>query len=282
MSTAFHPQTDGQTERMNRILEDYLRRYVCDSQEKWVELLPVAEFAINNSVHESTKVTPFYLNKGFHPRTPMNATEGLDHDTISVTEGSAPAAAAFADRMANVLKDAKQHLRAAQDRQKAYADKSRRDLEFEVGQRVLLSSKNLMNRVRGSRKLLPRWLGPFTVLARIGQVAYRLDLPKTMQCHDVFHISLLRAYRDSGRVQPPPVPEFVDGHLEFEVERIVDHRVVRSGRRSRVEYLVRWLGYSSDYDSWEPQSSMSNCQELVAAYEDSALRVQRLHQNSKK
>ena len=281
-STAFHPQSDGQTERMNRILQDYLRRYVGGLVSSWSDLLPMAELAINSAVQESTKYSPFFLNYGRHPRHPFELAEafGQGGRPLEVGDrlaGSAPAVNAFAGHLAKTWKDARQHLLAAQDRQKALADGKRTDLTLQIGQQVLLSTKNLMTRVVGGHKMLPRWVGPFTVLECIGEVAYRLDLPGTMRCHTVFHISLLKVYKPSGRVQPPPPLLFEDGQLEFEVQRILDHRTrqVRPNGAGRItEYLIRWAGYSADYDSWEPQTNLSNCQDLVAAYEDYALQAQ--------
>jgi len=273
LSSAYHPQTDGQTERMNRILEDYLRRYVGQDQSSWGDLLPIAEFAINTSVQESTKYTPFFLNNGRHARGPLDspAVKSLSPDEA---DRSGPAVKDFITGMQEALKEAKKNLLAAQSRQKAQADKARRDESFQPGQKVLLSSRNLQLKATKSRKLVPKWLGPFTVLERISSVAYRLDLPAVMRCHDVFHASLLKQYTQNGNVQPPPVPEMIDGHLEFEVERILDHRVVQiARRRSEVQYLIRWLGYGREYDSWEPQANLTNCQDIVAAYEDHVMRA---------
>lgn len=115
-------------------------------------------------------------------------------------------------------------------------------------------------------------MGPFTVLATVGKVAYKLDLPNTMSVHPVFHVSLLKPYVKDGKVQPP-TPVIEDGELYFEVETILDHRFVsiRSGGRGKkarklCEYLIRWNGYEADQDSWEPDEEISQCGELYLAY----------------
>jgi hypothetical protein len=99
---------------------------------------------------------------------------------------------------------------------------------------------------------MPKYVGPFTVLQRVGNVAYRLDLPDNMNAHDVFHVSLLKTYHASGRVQPPPPTVEVDGEVEYEVEQVLDHKDVTSGKRKERQYLVKWVGHGPEYDSWEP------------------------------
>jgi Chromo (CHRromatin Organisation MOdifier) domain len=256
LSTAFHPQTDGQTERVNRVLEDMLRHYVNPEQDNWDVLLPAAEFAVNNAWHEAVQNTPFYLNYGKHPRI------WLQHG--SVAESRSPAAKAFVVEHQDAIQrakqcldlakvQAKQSLVAQQARRKEYADRSRREaIPFGVGDMVFLSSKNLQLK-RGTRKLLPRWIGPFKVLERVGEVAYKLELPAHLKIHNVFHVSLLKPYctRSLGGNVQPPLPVIMDGE-EYVVERILRHRVRPRGRgRAVTEYLVSWKGYGPEYDTWE-------------------------------
>ncbi|GJP34010.1 hypothetical protein CLOM_g18492, partial [Closterium sp. NIES-68] len=182
MSSAFHPQTDGQTERTNRTLEQMLRSFISPMQDDWDELLPLVEFAVNNSVHDSTREKPFILNCGRHPTTP--ATHGIGGLKI-------PAAKDFVARQQEALKSARRWLEIAQQRQKSYADMKRREISYEVGDKVLLSTKNIRLKIPGARKLFPRWIGPFEVITRVGAVAYKLKLPDTLRIHNVFHVSLL-------------------------------------------------------------------------------------------
>jgi hypothetical protein len=153
------------------------------------------------------------------------------------------------------------------DTQKAYADKSRRELTFQVGDRVLLKTNNLKLKTNGSRKLLPKWIGPFPIVKVVNKVAYKLELPAGMKCHPVFHVSNLHPYKTDGRVQPPPVPVEIEDDLEYEVEQVLLHRDVRSGKRSRREYLVKWLGYGPEHNSWEHVSGM-HCDDLIVEYWD--------------
>ena len=268
-STSYHPQSDGQTERTNRTLEEMLRHFVSPVQDDWDEYLDVAEFAINNAWQESIQNTPFFLNYGQHPLTPAS----VDVDT------KVPAAKAFTSELADAVELAKASWRSAQDRQAQYANQKRRHHEFKVGDQLLLSTKNVRLKNPGARKLLPKWIGPYKVVKRIGAVAYQLDLPSNMKLHDVFHISLLREYHSDGTVQPPP-PLLIEGEEEFEVDRLLDHRdkYVNKTRTAR-EYLVKWLGYGPEHNTWEPENNLLNCQEALRSYWTALAQVKRSHEH---
>jgi hypothetical protein len=265
-STAYHPQTDGQTEKVNKCLEDYLRAYTSREQNDWPELLSMAEFAYNNSHHESLETTPFLLNYGVHPHTP------LDYAQKVAGEGKVPAAEDFVKRMEQAVALAKVCLQRAQDRQKAYADLNRRAVQFQLNDRVLLSTKNLRMKDFPVKKLAPRWIGPFTIMEVTGPVTYRLHLPESYPCHNNFHVSLLKKYEArEGEVLPPP-PELVDGKVEWEVEAVLGHKKVGKNRKGRAtHYLIKWRGYDHSYNTWEPVANVENSTALVQAYWDSKL-----------
>lgn len=259
MSSAFHAETDGQTERTNRTLEDMLRHYVGPSQDDWDLRLPCAEFAINNAVKAATGHTPFYLNHGRHPRSPAAVAMDTPH----------PAANEFVGNLNEAMSRAKDCLAAAQARMKSQADKRRRDLYFSVGDEVLLSSKNMRIRT-GTRKFLPKFLGPFQVDKRIGDLAYRLALPPSMgRTHNVFHVSLLRPFKASPDQPLPPMPVLMDGTYEMEVERVLSHRDVKisqKSRRTKREYLVKFAGYGHEHNTWIPVSDCKDIQDLIQEY----------------
>jgi hypothetical protein len=293
MSTAYHPQTDGQTERVNRVMEDVLRHFVSPRQDDWDRWLPLVEFSINNAVHESTGFTPFFLNYGVNPLTPFAATlvggkhtasraQLLQHRhkvrgaraevfrSLRLPDGElrVPAVTAFQQLMQHSLETAKQSIAAAQQRQKRAADAHRSDVTLNVGDEVLLSTANLHLKSHGTRKLLPRWIGPFAVTHQINPVAYRIKLPPELRIHDVFHISVLKPFRADGSMPAPPVPEVIDGELEFEVEAILAHKDVRRGRsRKQVrQFLIKWAGYGIESNSWEPADCLTNCPEKLEEY----------------
>lgn len=302
MSTAFHPQSDGQVERVNKILEDYLRHFVSPTQTNWDELLPMAEFAINNAYQESIKSTPFLLNYGQHPLSPMcRRLRNVNGQRRKITEqdlpvkwhrrmrggtlGQLPGAEAFVKEMDQALQRAKMALQQAKDRQKAYADNKRKDITFNIGDRVLLSTRNLNMKSGGVRKLWPKYVGPFQVKSQIGKVAYELELPVNMKIHPVFHVSLLKSYKSDGRTQPPPPPEVIGEDLEYEVESILLHRDTKRGRGSKREFLVKWAGYGVEHNTWEPESNLANCQELLKAYweaEAAKARIRNIASGSKR
>jgi len=279
MSTAFHPQTDGQTERTNRILEDMLRHYVNPMLCDWDEHLDAVEFAVNSAWQESIRTSPFMLNYGQRPRMPTEfaftgnvpAAVKFTHDwqltvqkartLLDGAEQRHTAAAARRREADAAVHLARNHLMQAQKKQKLQADK-RRSPEplFGVGDQVLLSTKHIQLKNPGARKLLPLWIGPFKVLERVGKVAYKLQLADGMKMHNVFHVSLLKAYRDDGTVQPPPPPELIDGELEYEVEQVI------SFDEKRKRYLVKWLGYGHENNTWEQERNVANAPDKTAKY----------------
>ena len=263
MSTAYHPQSDGQTERTNRTLEEMLRNYISPTQHDWDEKLPLAEFAINNSWNASTGSTPFLLNYGAHPRMP----------TIGVPTNPSkfPGVEKFTQDMKQSLEDAKARLSEARERMRGRENKNRREVTYKEGDYALLSTKNMRSRAIGARKFLPRFIGPFLVSRRINEVAYELRLPDSMRrIHPVFHVSLLKPYK--GEVEHDkitvPLAEELDTEQAWEVEQILGHRDVpisTRSRRKRREYFIKWKNWPELHNNWEPESNCS-CPDLIREY----------------
>jgi hypothetical protein len=261
MSTSFHPQTDGQTERMNSVMEQVLRAYTAYDQLDWNELLPLVEFAMNNSVSSTTGHTPYFINYGYHPKLPSSINDQ------SLTTRS-PFAVDFHLRLAQLQDEVSQRIREAQKRQKQYADENRKEYIFKKGDLVLLSTKNLPIR-RPSKKLDYTYTGPFKIIEVVSTVAYKLELPDTWRIHNVFHVSLLEPYTTSdkfpSRITSPPPPEIIDGEEEFEVEKILDKR----RNKGQTEYFVKWLGSPHHESTWEPAENLKHCEELVQQFDSS-------------
>lgn len=264
MSTAYHPESDGQTERTNRTIEDMLRAYVDYRQDNWDECLTAAEIAYNNSIQVSTGFSPYYLNYGQHPNLPIvNASDQQNCNNQTVSE--------LLSSLHNSISIAKNNLLSAQQRQTYYANQHRREVVFQVGDEVMLSTVNFRNmNPNRTVKLMPRYIGPLKIKKVVSSVAYELELPPTLRIHPVFHVSKLKLYRSDDRYEREqvtrPAPELVDGEQEYEVERILDRRERRQGRGIRVEYLVKWLGYPEYESTWERESNLTNAQEMVQQF----------------
>ena len=254
MSTAFHPQSDGQTERANRTLEDMLRNYVSPSQDDWDRKLPLCEFAINNAWNSSTGESAFFLNYGCHPHVP-SVVEG------SYVSSQLPAVKDFVENMQKSVQRARECLQQAQACMKKSSDKRRRDVEYAVGDWVWLSNKNIDISTYGTRKLEGKWLGPFRIVKRVNPVAYELDLTKLMRVHDVFHVSMFKKWEGDPNGPPPPAI-LPSGSVEHEVESIIAHK----SERNHTKYLVKWLGRDSDENSWLSDSELVNAQDTVERY----------------
>ena len=260
LSTAYHPQTDGQTERVNQIIETYLRLYINYQQDNWSSFLPLAEFAYNNSPHSATGESPFFLNKGYHPT--------LD---ISLSDITAKQQGVMIQNIRDLHEHAKQEIKKAIESYKHFADKKRSPAPvYKVGDSVCLSTQNIST-TRPTKKLAERRLGPFKIIQVVSPLAVKLDLPYARRhIHPVFHVSLLEpAYPDKikGRTQPPPPPVVIEDDLEYEVEEILDSR----WNNRRLEYLVQWTGYGADPEgqTWEPAELLENSSELVSEFHQS-------------
>jgi hypothetical protein len=267
MSSSYHPETDGQTERTNRTLEDMLRAYVSIYQDDWDEYLVSAEIAYNNSVNASSNETPFYLNSGQHPNLALSVAVKSKNNVY------VPSVNEMIDNMSTALQHAKISLHEAQQRQKHYADQHRRDVQFVVGDKVMLSTSNLSS-LNKAPKLLPKYIGPYSIKRVVSRVAYELDLPANMKIHPTFHVSKLKPYNDNdsdlfpnrGQLIRPP-PDIIDDREEYEVDKILDKRERKYGRGKRIEYLVLWKGYPIYEASWLPFSNLANAKDIIDEYE---------------
>ncbi|GJR92679.1 putative reverse transcriptase domain-containing protein [Tanacetum coccineum] len=247
MSTAYHPQTDGQSERTIQTLEDMLRACVMDFGGSWDTHLPLIEFSYNNSYHTSIKCAPFEALYGRKCRSPVIWTEVGESQLIGPE---------IVQETTEKIFQIKERLKTARSRQKSYADKRRKPLEFEVGDRVLLKVSPWKGVVRFGKKgkLAPRYVGPFEIIERVGPVAYRLKLPQELSCvHDTFHVSNLKKCLAEPDVQVPLDEIEIDENLRFVEEPLeIVERDVKKLKRRRIPLVkVRWNSRQGAEYTWE-------------------------------
>lgn len=253
-STAYHPQTDGQTERINQEIEQYLRVFVNHKQDDWAEWLPMAGFAYNDKVQSSTGFSPFYVNKGYHPWKGHEARREVKNVT----------AQQVVDQLKEVQSEAASAIKASQEMMKRYYDRTKKESrKYNIGDEVWLEGYNIKTN-RPMKKLEDKRYGPFKIIEKIGKSAYKLQLPKTWRAiHPVFNEVVLSPYTapvyTSQRKPPPPLPEIIDGEVEYNVEKILDSKV----ERGVLKYLVHWEGYPRSEETWEPASQLTHAQEAV-------------------
>ena len=267
LSTAYHPESDGATERMNAEVEAYLRMFIDRLQEDWALWSASAELALNNRESTSTGISPFFLDHGYHLEV-LDLTE--EPRQIGPAKSPMQKGEAIVSKMRDALAWAQSSMAAAQSLQEEYANRHRQAAPvYNVGDKVWLDLR-FIKTDRPSKKLDIRHR-KFKVLERIGSHAYRLDTPPGI--HNVFHTWLLRPAADDpfpSQVQidwQPPAIISDDGEEMFEVEAILDDREVKRGRGRRRELLVKWTGYAEP--TWEPADAM---EEVVALDEFERLR----------
>ncbi|UTT88499.1 hypothetical protein NDA17_002375 [Ustilago hordei] len=256
LSMAYHPQTDGQTERVNQVIEQYLRMYCNYEQNDWANLLDTAAFVYNNTVHNSIGVSPFFACYGWNPKAHPDIPQRLGVND--------PGRFEYLMDGKERCKYLQEQIREAQRRSVDQYNRKHKDIEFKVGDMVYINCRNWKTR-RPRPKLDTRFAGPYPVQERVGRRAYRITLPANLRVHDVFHVSMLEPARTSSlpqRAEQPTIPSLPDEDLDFEVEALIDKR----SHNGTTEYKVLWRGYSEEAASWEPVENL-NCPDLIQEYE---------------
>jgi len=249
LSTAFHPQTDGLSERKNQWIEQYLRLLTTAQQDDWDEWLTIASAVHNDHINSMLGMTPNEALFRYHPSlypqiavdTPNEAVESR-LDLLYQKRAQATAAINKAARTPHVIKEL-----------------------FRVRDQVWLDGKNLVLPYH-SNKLAPRRQGPFRIKQIISPVTFQLELPTSWRIHDVFHTSLLTSFKESSAHGPNysrPPPDLVDEDPEYEVEAIINHRFF--GQWRQLQYLIKWKGYPHSDNMWEPVENL-HAEALVKAY----------------
>ena len=284
LSTAYHPQSDGQTERTNRTLEEYLRSYVNNNINDWDQLLTYAQIAFNNNISSSTGYTPYFLNHGEEINLPINQIANtLKQDTENIKNETA---LDIVTTLQKHIMIAKEQIMKAQQKQKQYADDKRIDIEYNIGDQVMLDAKHInMNFYHGdlSYKLRSKYIGPYTIIRKISALNYELELPqvfKTKRIHPVFHISKLKKYESEKgnkfntdiierkqNIRPISIDKNEDGEQMWEVENIVNKRIKTNKGKRIIEYLIKWKNYPEYENTWEPAINLKHAQQIIKLYE---------------
>jgi len=263
ISTAYHPQTDGASERTNQTLKQYLRVFCGTQQDNWHAWLPLAQYTKNSWPSATTKKTPYDLLIRYTPQvhqpTRKTTIPSLKTRLLSIEEARKAAQEAQCKAQESWIKEKPQYI------------------PFAEGSKVWLEGTNLRLPSNTTPKLSPRRYGPFKVVSQISKVAYKLELPSTWKIHDVFHTSLLTPYKETDQHGPnfiKPPSDILEGEPEWEVEKILKERSF--GCWKKKQYLVRWKGYLPAHDSWTNSEDL-HTPELLADFQKRSRSIRTLH-----
>src|SRR6266481_5644391 len=253
LSMAFHPQTDGLSERKNQWVEQYLRLVMSMDPKGWVDWLVLATAVHNNRVNVTTGLSPNQILFGYNPILNVEESLRTTNDLVEMRS----------EAMDQNWKNAIWALNKSSDQSGPPPS------QYKPGQQVWLDATHL-KLLHQKAKLTPKRLGPFKITKEISPVAYQLALPASWRIHDVFHASLLNPYHETKAHGPNfthPPPDLIEGEEEYEVEQIVAHRTF--GRSQRLQYLIKWKGYPKSDNSWEPADQV-HAPDLVKCYQSAA------------
>jgi hypothetical protein len=247
MSTAYHPQTDGQTERTNQFINKWLRDYFQGREGLWSRELSRAQFSYNNLRHSTIGMSPFQAMYGYHPRM---FAQVFESKCVGVSERL--------EALQKIREGLEESWSRAVKEQAKYYDKRHTPKEYQVGDTVGLSTRNF--KFQTHAKFTPRFI-PVKITERIGNQAYRVALPsKYSRMHDVFPVTLIEPWTATRGLMP--LPDLEDDQELWQVEDIETHKDMASGRR----YLVKWTGWPAEYNTWEPEAHLEEAQAVVKKY----------------
>ena len=253
LASVDHHQSVGAAERSIGQIKQILRQFINPSHTNWQELLLPVQHALNNGFCEALGTTPSYYMIGTYPDAPLH-----DLPPPSTSEQRAT--------WDKTCEQARIVLEKSRLAMTTAANKKRRDIQFKVGDSVLLSTKHpWFQTLEGVRKLIPAWSGPFTVKKIIHTTSYVLDLPKDIKTHNQFHSSLLKHYHQGTRIQVPKPPTIINGHKHYYVDEIINHRTRRVGTDTIEEYRVAFIDYGPEYNKWLPEELLQ-CRTKIEEY----------------
>jgi transposase InsO family protein len=260
-TTAYHPQGDGQTERANQTLEQYLRAFTHQNVWNWPNLLPTAFFACNSARSETIGKTPFMALYGYEPSFWIPSEHWHSEDKVPRRE--VPAVGERLEKLKAIRKECEENWKHAVEIQARYYNERHKAMEFKIGGWVSLSTRHLALK---HRKLAPRRIGPFRVIGRRGKQSYHLALPeKYARIHDVFHVSQLEPWKVRDKEDLTSgigdLPDLEEEDANWELEELRDHQDLEG----MTYYLVKWKGWPSEYNSWVSEEDM-NADEAIEAY----------------
>ena len=254
LSTAYHPQSDGQTEIVNKLLEDMLRACILDWGGSWEDHIFLAEFAYNNSYHSSIGMAPFealYGRPCLSPSSWIESGEKVVLGPENVKE--------ISEKIVLIRK----RIASAQDRQKKYADQKRKEVQYDVGNYVFIKISPMKKILRFGKqgKLIPRYIGPYKILERIGNVAYKLELPEEMRAiHDVFHVSQLRRWvHDEGTILKSPENVQIDPRMIYEKKPVgIVAKEIKKLRNKEIRLVKMQWSLDPNDCTWEVEDKIRN------------------------